>query len=100
MGGTASTLWGLTQEFGFEAGDENARVFYHRREGLGCSVHGDDLATVGSKVNIDWFKPEFRNLCGLIIELKEPHRWSPGLGDDKESIVLSRIVRRTADSLE
>ena len=86
----------LTQELGFEAGDASACVFYHRQRGLRCSVHGDDLTTVGSKTNLDWFKTELSKLY----ELKEPHRLGPGPKDDKEAVVLNRLVRWTASGLE
>ena len=61
-----------------------------------CSVHGDDLTTVGSKEDLDWFKTELSKLY----ELKELHKLCLGLADDKDSTVLNRVVRWTADGLE
>ena len=46
----------LVQELHFEVGDASACVFYQRAKNLRCSVHGDDITTVGSKVDLDWFK--------------------------------------------
>ena len=49
---------GQLSEMGFEVGSASACVFYHRGRGLRCSVHGDDLTTVGSKKSLDWFRAE------------------------------------------
>ena len=43
----------LVNDLGFEVGDASACVFFHRERQLRCSVHGDDLTTVGSKDNLD-----------------------------------------------
>ena len=86
----------LVREMGFTVGDASACVFYHEQRDLRCSVHGDDLTTVGSKVNLDWFRRELEKYY----ELKEPHRLGPGPNDDREALVLNRVVRWTKDGLE
>ncbi len=86
----------LVEEMGFSCGDASACVFHHKERNLRCSVHGDDLTTVGSKVNLDWFRRELEKRY----ELKEPHRIGPGPEDDKEALVLNRVVRWTAAGLE
>ena len=86
----------LVSDLGFEVGDASACVFYHAARELRCSVHGDDLTTVGSKTNLDWFRSELEKLY----ELKEAHRLGPGVADDKEATVLNRVVRWTKDGLE
>ena len=48
----------LVHSLGFKVGDASACVFYHRARQLRCSVHGDDITTVGEKQHLDWFKGE------------------------------------------
>ena len=86
----------LVEDLGFEVGDASACVFLHRERELRCSVHGDDITTVGSKTNLDWLKGQLEKLY----ELKEAHRLGPADDDDKEATVLNRIVRWTKDGLE
>ncbi len=86
----------LVHDMGFAIGDASACVFYHRARNLRCSVHGDDLTTVGSKANLDWFRRELEKHY----ELTEPHRLGPGREDDKEALVLNRVVRWTSEGLE
>ena len=86
----------LVHELKFEVGDASACVFYHRAKNLRCSVHGDDITTVGSKTNLDWFKAELEKLY----ELKEAARIGPADEDDKEATVLNRVVRWTPQGLE
>ena len=85
--------WRPVNDLGFEVEDASPCVFYHRERELRCSVHGDDLTTVGSKENLDWFKTELSKLY----ELKELHKLCLGPADDKDSTVLNRVVRWTAD---
>ena len=63
----------LVHELGFEVVDASACVFYHSARELRCSVHGDDITTVGSKTNLDWLKVELEKFY----ELKEAHRLGP-----------------------
>ena len=73
-------------ELGFEVGDASACVFYQRAKNLRCSVHGDDITTVGSQTNLDWFRAELEKLY----EFKEAARLGPADGDDKAATVLHR----------
>jgi hypothetical protein len=59
-------------------------------------VHGDDITTVGSKANLDWFRGELEKFY----ELKEAARLGPAPEDDKEATVLNRVVRWTPQGLE
>ena len=86
----------LTQEMGFEAGDASACVFLHRARNLRCSVHGDDLTTMGCKEDLDWFVAELKKKY----ELKEKYRIGPAPTDHKEAVILNRIVRWTDKGLE
>ena len=86
----------LVKTLGFEVGDASACVFYHKARDLRCSVHGDDLSTVGEKRNLDWFRRELEKLY----ELKESARLGPGDADAKEATVLNRVVRWTPAGLE
>ena len=86
----------LVKTLGFEVGDASACVFYHKARGLRCSVHGDDLTTVGEKRHLDWFRRELEKLY----ELKEAARLGPGDADAKEATVLNRVVRWTQAGLE
>ena len=52
----------LVNDLGFNVGDASACVFYHTERQLRCSVHGDDLTTVGSKTNLDWFKAQLEGV--------------------------------------
>ena len=86
----------LTQEIGFEAGDTSACVFLHRARNFRCSVHGDDLTTMGCKEDLDWFVAELKKQY----ELKEKYRLGPAPTDHKEAVILNRIVRWTDKGLE
>ena len=86
----------LVNDLGFTVGDASACVFYHAERQFRCSVHGDDLTTVGSKANLDWFKAQLEGFY----ELKEAHRLGPGPDDHKEATVLNRVVRWTSNGLE
>ena len=46
----------LVSDLGFAVGDASACVFFNAERELRGSVHGDDITTVGSKTNLDWFK--------------------------------------------
>ena len=86
----------LVQSLQFEVGDASACVFFHKSRNLRCSVHGDDITTVGSKANLDWFKSKLEEFY----ELKEAARLGPAAEDDKEATVLNRVVRWTPQGLE
>ena len=68
----------LADGLGFSIGNASACAFYHGARDLRCSVHGDDLTTVGPKEDLDWFKAELEKCY----ELTEAHRNSgylPGI---------------------
>ena len=43
---------------GFQRGRSNACVYYHRRRGLRCLVHGDDFVATGPHERLEWFYQE------------------------------------------
>ena len=51
----------LVKTLGFEVGDASACVFFHKARDLRCSVHGDDLSTVGEKRDLERFRRELGN---------------------------------------
>ena len=53
------------------------------------SVHDDDFTTEGQKRHLHWFEQELSKFY----ELKGTHRLGPGASDDKEAMVLNRLVR-------
>lgn len=85
----------LAHELGFEAGDAPACVVYNR-EKISDVRFMDDTTTGGSKVDFDWFKEELSKRY----ELQQPRRLGPGAKNDKEAVVLNRIVRWISDDLE
>merc|ERR1712197_86486 len=46
------------QALGFERGRSNACVYYHRRRGLRCLVHGDDFVATGLAQHLEWLHQE------------------------------------------
>lgn len=48
----------LVSDLGFAVGNVSACVFFNAEREFRCSVHGDDITTVGSKTKLDWFKAE------------------------------------------
>ena len=48
----------LVSDLGFAMGDVSPCVFFTSERELRCSVHRDDITTVGSKTKLDWFKAE------------------------------------------
>ena len=53
------------------------------------TVHGDDFATVGGKLTLDWFEEELKKHY----ELTVGPRLGPGAQDAKEATILNRVVR-------
>ena len=81
---------------GFVQGLASPCMFYHPQRRLIASVHGDDFTTAGAKVHLDWFE----NQLEVVYELSKGGRLGPGPGDDKEGLILNRVVRWTENGLE
>ena len=48
-------------KLGFKRGQCNPCLYYHRQRNLRTLLHGDDIATVGSRPEVQWFKSAFAN---------------------------------------
>ena len=81
---------------GFIQGMASPRVFHHPTRNIVCSVHGDDFTAAGSKPELDWFEATLKESY----ELTVGGRLGPGPKDDKETIVLGRVIRWTDQGIE
>ena len=87
---------GTLLSLGFVKGLASPCVFHHPEKRLTTSVHGDDFTTTGPKVHLDWFEHQRE----AVYELSKGGRLGPGLEDDKEGLILNRVVRWTESGLE
>ena len=71
-------------------------VFQHPTRNIVCSVHGDDFTAAGPKSELDWFEAMLKNSY----ELTVGGRLGPGPKDDKEVIVLGRVIIWTDQGIE
>ena len=83
-------------ELGFTQGLACPCVFYHAERQLYSTVHGDDFTTAGSKRDLDWFE----SALDKYYELTKGGRLGPGDSDDKQGVILNRIIRWTPDGIE
>ena len=86
----------ICDRWGFEQGRACPCVFFHRKRGLVCTVHGDDFTTAREKLHLDWFEDSL----AAKYEIKREGRLGPGEGDVKELSVLNRILRYTEEGFE
>jgi len=82
-------------EMGFVQGLSSPCVFHHPKWKLVTAVHGDDFTTRGSKQNLDAFEKLLREKY----ELKSGGRLGPGKSDDKQAMVLNRVVQWTDEGV-
>jgi len=75
-------------QMGFRQGLSSPCLFYHPTKHLMCAVHGDDFTVRGAKRHLDDFERDLRGRY----ELKSGGRLGPGPKDDKEAVVLNRVV--------
>ena len=68
----------------------------HPTRNIVCSVHGDDITVAGPKPELDWFEAILKESYELTIG----GRLGPGPKDDKEVIVLGRVIRWTDQGIE
>ena len=81
---------------GFIQGIASPCVFYHQNRNIACSVHGDDFTAAGPKPELDWFEATLKKSN----ELTVGGCLGPGPTDDKETIVLGRVIRWTDEGIE
>jgi len=103
MYGTRAAADGWQEEYstslidmGFVQGISCVNIFRHPQWHLKCTVHGDDFTCLGTKRSMDWFEQEL----GKKYEYTCGGRLGPGPNDDKEGVVLNRVIRWTTDGLE
>ena len=78
-------------EVGFIHGAASSSVFHHPTRNIACSVHGDDLTAAEPKPELDRLEAAPKKSY----ELTVGGRLGPGPTDDKETIVLGRVIRWT-----
>ena len=95
MYGTRRAADGWQEEYsgkmisaGFIQGMVSPCVFHHPTRNIVCSVHGDDFTAAGPNPELDWFEATLKESY----ELTVGGRLGPGPKDDKEAIVLGRVI--------
>ena len=103
MYGTRHAAEGWQEEYsgalismGFVQGSASPCMFHHQERSLVSSVHGDDFTSAGPKKHLDWLEAELAKRY----ELSKGGRLGPGPTDDKEGLVLNRVIRWTDSGLE
>ena len=82
-------------EAGFIQGVASPCVFHHPTRNIACSLHGDDFTAAGPKPELDWFEATLKKSYQLTLG----GRLGPGPADDKETIVLGRVIRWTNEGI-
>jgi hypothetical protein len=77
------------EEAGFERGVSCGVVFYHKEKDLSVVVHGDDFTFCGVEEDLLWIK----ELMEEWFEIKVRAILGQDEGDQKEVVILGRIVR-------
>ena len=77
------------EEVGFKRGDACGVVFHHDAKDLSCVCHGDDFKIVGEEQSLKWIASEMEKW----FELKTRAVLGPDETDDKEVVILRRVVR-------
>ena len=71
-------------------------VFRHRSRQVVCAVHGDDFTFVGPRDELEQVEEEMKKRY----QLTRGAFMGPGAEDDKEGMVLNRVVRWCGDRVE
>ena len=79
-------------EAGFERGVASPVAFYHKGRDVACVVHGDDFTFCAASADLDWIEA----LLPKWFEVKVRARLGPDERDDKEVVILGRLVRWTS----
>ncbi len=80
---------------GFVKGDSCGVVFYHPTRDISCVVHGDDFAFCGLEEDLEWIHDKMKGW----FEIKLRAILVPDLKDDKEVVILGRIVKWTDEGI-
>ena len=80
---------------GFTRGAASPCCFFHKEKSIRLVVHGDDFTTTGTDSQLDWFEESIKKK----FEVKVRGRLGSAPKDDKEMIILNRIVRITPKGL-
>jgi hypothetical protein len=97
----AASAWegyyaGLLEGVGFVRGTSCGVIFYHKGRDLSVVVHGDDFTLCGLEEDLWWLK----ELVESWFEIKVRAVLGWEVGDDKEVVILGRVVRWTREGLE
>ena len=76
-------------EAGFTRGLATPVSFYHAQRDINLVVHGDDFTFVGESGELDWVESQMKSWY----EVKVRARLGPEAADDKEAVLLGRIIR-------
>ena len=77
------------EDVGFVRGESCGVVFYHPGRDLSLAVHGDDFTFCGLEEDLFWI----RDLMASWFDIKVRAILGPDKYDDKEVVILGRIVR-------
>ena len=77
------------EEVGFVRGESCGVVFYHPGRDISLAVHGDDFTFSGLEEDLIWI----RDLMRSWFEIKVRAMLGPDPKDDKEVVILGRIVK-------
>ena len=83
------------EEVGFERGEACGVVFYHEGRDLSLAVHGDDFTFCGYEEDLFWI----RDLMAKWFEIKVRGILGGGQKDDKEIVILGRVVQWCKDGI-
>ena len=91
---SAAAAWeshyaGKLEGIGFVRGVSTPVSFYHPEKDISLVVHGDDFTFVGEHEHLDWVTKHMKGWY----QLKVRARLGPEKGDDKQAVLLGRIVR-------
>ena len=87
---------GKLEGAGFVRGIGCGVVFYHEERDVTVGCHGDDFTCVGEGRDLDWLAKE---MAGWF-EIKVRAVLGSGVNDDKEAVILGRIVRWRDEGIE
>ena len=77
------------ESVGFVRGLSCGVVFYHEERDVSLAVHGDDFTFCGLEEDLMWIK----ELMVSWFDIKVRALLGPGPTDDKEVVILGRVVR-------